>query len=57
MEIKEIYLNQLKGKTKEEQIEYLETCKFNIDMVDRWTEKDEECYHIVCELLKQIKGE
>lgn len=55
--LKEIYLEQLKKyQTKEEKKEYLETCKFNIDMIDRWTRKDEEAYDIVSDLLKQLES-
>ena len=49
------YMIQMQGMTKEEKIEYLEDCKFNIDMVDRWQEHDKICYDVVCELLKEVK--
>ena len=56
-EIKMKYLERMVGMTKEERIQYLEDCKFNIDMIDRWTEEDKICHNIIVNLLKEMKGD
>ena len=55
--IKVKYEENMKDMSKEEKIEYLEDCKFNIDMIDRWSQEDEFYYHVVCELLREVKDE
>ena len=55
--IRKRYEENMKDMTKEEKIEYLEDCKFNIDMIDRWSQDDEFYYSVVCDLLKEIKDE
>ena len=32
---KQVYLDNMKNMSKEEKLEYLKTCKFIIDMIDR----------------------
>lgn len=53
--MKEQFLKNMEGMTKEQKIEYLEDCKWNIDMKDHWTNEDEEKYDTVVELLKELK--
>lgn len=53
--IKVKYEENMKDMTKEEKIEYLEDCKFNIDMIDRWSQEDEFHYDVVCKLLREVK--
>lgn len=53
--IRKKYEEIMKNMTKEEKIKYLEDCKFNIDMIDRWTQEDEFYYDVVCKLLKEVK--
>ena len=53
--MKEQFLKHMEGMTKEQKIEYLENCKWNIDMKDRWTDEDEEKYDIVNKLLKELR--
>ena len=55
--IKVKYEEIMKEMTKEEKIEYLEDCKFNIDMIDRWSQEDEFYYDVVCELLREVKDD
>lgn len=55
--IRKKYEEIMKDMTKEEKIEYLEDCKFNIDMIDRWTQEDEFYYDVVCKLLRELKDE
>lgn len=56
-EIKRRYLERMVGMTKDERIQYLEDCKFNIDMIDRWTDEDKLYWEVVVELLKELRGE
>lgn len=49
------YMIQMQGMSKEEKIKYLEDCKFNIDMIDRWSDYDELCWEVVVELLEEVK--
>lgn len=53
--IRKKYEENMKDMTKEEKIEYLEDCKFNIDMIDRWSQEDEFYYDVVCDLLREVK--
>lgn len=53
--IRKKYEENMKDMTKEEKIEYLEDCKFNIDMIDRWSQEDEFYYDVVCKLLREVK--
>ncbi len=54
-EIKMRYLERMVGMSKEERIQYLEDCKFNIDMIDRWTEEDKIYHNVIVNLLKEMK--
>lgn len=54
-EIKLMYLERMIGMSKEERIQYLEDCKFSIDMIDRWTEEDKLYHKVIVELLKEIR--
>lgn len=49
------YLKNMDDMSKEEKIQYLEDCKFNIDMIDRWQDDDELCWRVVVDLLKEMK--
>lgn len=42
-------------KTKEEKLNYLRDCEFNIQMVDKWTDEDKKCYEVVCKLIKEVE--
>jgi hypothetical protein len=53
--MKEQFLKHMEGMTKEQKIEYLEDCKWSIDMKDRWIDEDEEKYDIVNKLLKELR--
>lgn len=53
--IRKKYEENMKDMTKEEKIKYLEDCKFNIDMIDRWSQEDEFYYDVVCKLLREVK--
>ena len=56
MQIEMLYTRELeKRRTKEEKLEYLRDCKFNIDMIDRWQEEDKISYDIVCKLIKEVE--
>lgn len=55
-ELKENYLKQIKDMKKKEAIKHLEEIKWNIDMIDRWNERNEIAYDVLCELLKEMKG-
>lgn len=55
--IRKKYEENMKDMTKEEKIKYLEDCKFNIDMIDRWSQEDEFYYDVVCKLLREVKDE
>lgn len=54
-ETKMIYLKHMENMSKEEKIKYLENCKFNIDMIDRWQDDDKLCWEVVIDLLKEVK--
>lgn len=57
IELEKQYREQLaKRKTIKDKIEYLENCEFNIQMVDRWTTKEEMCIDIVWKLEKEINN-
>lgn len=43
--------------TKEKKIKYLEECKWQIELVDRWTEREYSCIEVVNKLLKELKGD
>ena len=43
--------------TKEKKIKYLEECKWQIELVDRWTEREYGCIEVVNKLLKELKGD
>lgn len=53
--MKEQIKEQLKGLTKEEQIEELENRKFYLDMKDRWDREDHEYFKALSELLNELK--
>ena len=53
--IEKVYREQLERyKTKEEKIQYLKDCEFNIQMVDRWTNGDRISYEVVTQLLHEL---
>lgn len=54
-EIKMSYLERMVGMSKEERIQYLEDCKFSIDMIDRWTEEDKTYNKVISELLRDLR--
>ena len=55
LEMYNFYKNRIKDMKKEEQIEWLEDLKFDINMIDRWQEKDYVCMDAIIKLLKEIK--
>ena len=44
-----------KYETKEEKIKYLEECEWQINMIDRWTQRDRICYEVVKDLINYLK--
>lgn len=54
-EIKTKYVEQMVNMTKEEKIQYLEDCEFNINMIDRWQGDDKTRWEVVVDLLKEVK--
>lgn len=50
------YNELIKDMTKEQKIEYLEECKWNIEMVDRWQTQEYVNMNAVNTILKELKG-
>ena len=55
LEMYNYYKNRIKDMKKEEQIEWLEDIKFNINMIDRWERKEYICMDAIIKLLEEIK--
>ena len=57
-EEEKMYREQLeKYSTKEEKLEYLEGCHWNIEMIDHWQDRDWICSEVVEDLIKELEGE
>lgn len=56
-DFRKFYEEKIKGKSKEEAIEYLEEMKFGINMIDRWSREDENAWSVLTDMIKEIKGE
>lgn len=50
------YNELIKNMTKEQKIEYLEECKWNIEMVDRWQTQEYVNMNAINTILKELKG-
>lgn len=53
--MKDEYLKKMERMSKQEKIDYLETCMFYLDMKDHWEKSDYERFDILCELLKEVR--
>lgn len=50
-----MYREQLaKYKTKEEKLEYLRDCDWQIEMIDHWQRRDWICSEVVHELIQEL---
>lgn len=54
-EIRTFLEEEIKGLTKEEAIELLETRKFYIDMRDRWDEEDEKWWDVITTMIIELE--
>lgn len=54
-EIRKFLEEEIKGLTKEEAIDILETRKFYIDMRDRWDEEDEKWWDVITTMIMELE--
>ena len=51
-----IFRRELKKyKTKEEKLDYLKECRWQIELIDRWNKENEKDYDIVNKLIKEVE--
>ena len=54
-EIRTFLEEEIKGLTKEEAIDILETRKFYIDMRDHWDEEDEKWWDVITTMIMELE--
>lgn len=50
------YKEEFKERIKDKTLEELKEIKFNIDMIDRWTQENAYEYDAVCERIRELTG-